>query len=276
MSEIEKEPDAPEIETPEVETAEPETKQEKAEESDFLKYAKKLGYVDPEKFRGDKSTLLSPEDFVEKQEKSSKNLQKRIDSLETTLKNQEQRHIEREDRIRKESYATALQSLKAQHKEAVSVGNEAAADAIADRMGDVKAEMKIAETQPQQQQTNPNGLHPAAQQFIESNSEWWGVNPAATAAAQAMHKGLLDKGEGMVESLVKVENRIKSMFEGEKGFKSRKAPETLTARVPGANSDGMKFKNDDEKQEFEKMHTLFFKDKMSKKEFYKEFRENRK
>lgn len=62
------------------------------------------------------------------------------------------------------------------------------------------------------QQDAPEGLHPAAQAFID-RTKWWGDNPKAEQAAIQIEESLLDKGYKRSEELYQeVEKQLKKRY----------------------------------------------------------------
>ena len=162
--------------------------------------AKDMGWRPQEEFEGDDSKWIEAREFVER-----KPLYDRIHKLEQNNKRQSQTIHEVNDhisKVRKSEYERAMVDLEAKKKYAVE-------SADSDEVRKVDSQIEDLKTQ---RPSGRNPLHPAIEQFLDDNQEWWGNNEMQDYAI-ARHDRVMQEGDTDMESgLKKVLNDVKTRF----------------------------------------------------------------
>ena len=195
--------------------------------------AKDMGWRPQEEFSGDESKWIEAREFVER-----KPLYDRIHKLEQNNKRQSQTIHEVNDhisKVRKSEYERAMVDLEAKKKYAVETADSDEVRKVDSQIEDLKT----------QRPSGRNPLHPAIEQFLEDNQEWW-KNEEMQDYAIARHDRIMQAGNiDMENGLKKVLQEVRSRFPEKFENGNRYQPSAVEGSRRSGKSSKSRFTPDD-------------------------------
>lgn len=209
--------------------------------------ARRMGWVPKEDFRGDETRWVDAAAFVERGENELPILRERNRRLDGKLSEMEQTlrdFVKHHEKTAKREYDRAVKDLEKQHKEAVSVGDVAAATEAAKEMAELKADAP----KPADKKEND----PVVAAWVKDNA-WFNNSESLNSFATAYHGELMKEKPGLslAENLEEVTKEVRRRFpekfgnprrndppavEGAGGGGSRKRGKTYTDLPPEARA----------------------------------------
>lgn len=202
--------------------------------------AAKMGWTPLEKFKGAPDKWRSAEEFIERGETMMpilkaqvKRQDKEIEELKQSMKQFGEYHTKTEAR----AYENALNTLRAQRAEAISVGDGATFDKVDEAIETLRKDMSEKEAKPQ-----PNPDDNAVYKEWESRNKWV-LDPVLNGQANAVAKFLRDMGEESVDSefLDKVKEEIKKRNPDKFENPRRATVASVEGGVPTQRSGGKNY-----------------------------------
>ncbi len=168
--------------------------------------ASEQGWVPKDQWDESKGRWRSAEDFLDRGE-----LFKKIDEQNKEIKRVKQTLIDQhkhQSKIAEAEYKRALETLKAQKKEALLEGDADAVIDIDDRIDEVKEAQRVAsQPQPEVQPVS----NPVFESWVERNG-WYNQNRAMRAYADAIGVEAASRGMSVTDALAFVDREVRKEF----------------------------------------------------------------
>ena len=214
--------------------------------TDLEQRAMDQGWVPQEEWAGDPDDWRPAKEFIDRGElfKKIDDQKRELKQLRTTMEEFGKHHA----RVREIEYKRALDTLKAQKKEALEEQDAAAVIEIDDKIAEVREAQRADANAPKQdiQQTGPNP------EFVrwEARNTWYKVDRAMKAVADEIARGLVARGESDVSRiLTEVDKEIRKTFPAKFENPNRSKPGSVegTSKSGGRGGKDEVYMTDTEK-----------------------------
>lgn len=211
-------------------------------EQDIKREALEMGWIPPERYRGDPEKFIEAEDFVERgrnfipilkknNEKMLSQLGQMRGELDQTKQalgeaiNALQQFKQFHEENAKNAYARARRELLKQKGEAMKEEDFDKVVAIEDNIHQMDQQMAAAQSKPptkeKKDEKQPPALDPVMQQWINQNADWYGVNAEKTAYANSIALKVRRENPNLIglEFLDMVKEEVEIAFGSKRGKK---------------------------------------------------------
>lgn len=252
-----------------------EVKQEATESTDEVKQevqlspieqkAREEGWVPKEEWEGNPDEWRPAKEFVDRGElfKKIEDQNRTIKQFKATLDAMSKHHAQ----VREVEYKRALETLKAQKKEALVEGD---ADAVIDL--DEKIAL-VREEQRELKEAPPVAVEPVGNPVLDrwqDRNSWYGSDRAMTAFTDALGRELHAKGVSLTDALAEIDKQVKVEF----AHKFRNPNKDKPGMVESSSNRGGKNADSFELSEEERqvMHKLVKSGVMTKEEYIRDLK----
>lgn len=224
------------------------------------------GWVPQEEWQGDPDDWRPAKEFVDRGElfKKIEDQSRTIKQFKQTLDAMGKHHAQ----VREVEYKRALETLKAQKKEALVEGDADAVIDIDEKIALVREEQQELKSTPAPVSQEPTA-NPILDRWQEKNN-WYSRDKAMTAFADALGRELHSEGKSLSDALVEIDKQVKTEFP----HKFRNPNKDKPGIVEGSSNRGGKadLSMDLTEEERQVMHKLVKTGVMTKEQYIKDLR----
>lgn len=188
-------------------TEQAEQKQEQRQYTAVEQRALEEGWVPQDEWAGDPDEWRPAKEFIDRGElfKKIEDQNRTIKQFKATLEAMGKHHAQ----VREVEYKRALETLKAQKKEALTEGDADAVIDIDEKIALVREEQRELKETPQVQ-AEPVG-NPVLDRWQDKNA-WYGSDKAMTAFTDALGRELHAKGLSLTDALSEIDKQVRTEF----------------------------------------------------------------
>jgi len=208
---------------------------QKTEEKQFTETELKAmdaGWVPEDEWTGEKDAWRPAKEFLDRGElfKKIDDQNRTVKELRKALEEMKQHHSS----VRETEYKRALETLKAERKDALAAGDADQVVEIEDQIDLIKEEQQKLKQAPKSQEDTPQ-LNPEFVAWVDKN-RWYETNEPMRAYADALGRSLTLRGYSPSQVLEEVSKQVKTEFPQKFRNSNRDKPGT----VEGSSAKGGK------------------------------------
>lgn len=158
-------------------------------------FASRMGWSPKEQWRGDPEAWKPADKFLEDTVSVNQTLSKKLKTLERTT----QRMVRTTEQLADQRVEDMRIRLESQLEQAVDEGDKEAVKHVTTRIRQLDQQQRPAHD-------------PEVAEFVERHSEWFNVDPEATALAMGVAQNLANQGKTVAEQVDAAERAVKRRF----------------------------------------------------------------